>query len=120
MKLIHTGDVELNRTVDGVENVPGMGECNLPEARNKNDIWAIRGYTLTLYVEEMDDGFNHWRQVHDCEVVVDEKPHQTTATAKSDIYERIIFLDFKEKCKELGRCDEIAGEREKRREASEP
>jgi len=108
-KLIPTPDIMLNRTVDGVEDIPSVGECSFPEARDKNNIWAIRGYTLTLWVEEMTDGLNYWRQVHDCQVVVDEKPHQSTATAKSDIYERIIFKDFNERCKELGRCDELGG-----------
>jgi len=108
-KLIPTPDIEMNRTVDGIPNTLAMGECSYPEVRNKNDIWAIRGYTLTLYVEEMTDGINYWRQVHDCQVEVDEKPHQTTATAKADIYERIVFRDFGTRCKELGRCDEMGG-----------
>ena len=48
--------------------------CSAPDL-NRDDKSAFRGYTLELVVEEMTDGMNFWRQVHDCTVTVDEELH---------------------------------------------
>jgi len=58
---------------------------------------AFRGYTLTLHVQEMNDGVNFWRMVHDCEVEVDEEDNvlDLGVYERGDneylVYERIIM-----------------------------